>query len=67
MLIQAKVKTNQEKFSVSKSNEKWIISVRSAPEQNKANLEIIKELSKQYKSVKIVKGLKSNKKVIVLI
>ncbi|MBI4162463.1 MAG: DUF167 domain-containing protein [Candidatus Aenigmarchaeota archaeon] len=64
MLIQATVKTNQKKFSVEKNGDKWVISVRAAPEHNKANIEIIKELSKEYKNVRIVKGLKSSKKLI---
>lgn len=63
MLIQAKVKTNQPIFNVEKA-EVWTISVKSKPENNKANIEIINELKKQYKSVKIIKGLKSSKKII---
>ncbi len=65
MLIQVKVKTNQPSFSI-KQGDVWFIYVKSKAENNKANIEIIKELSKQYKSVKIVKGLKSNKKFIEL-
>jgi len=63
MIINAKVKTNQPKFSL-KKGEVWIISCTSPAESNKANIEIIKELSKQYKKVRIVKGLKSKKKII---
>jgi len=66
-IIQATVKTNQKKFSVVKTdNNIWIISVRSMPEHNKANIALMKELSKQYKHVRILKGLKSNKKLIKL-
>ena len=64
MLIQATVKTNQKKFSIVKNENNWLILVGAAPEHNKANIEIIKELSKQYKHVRIVKGLKSSKKII---
>ena len=63
MIINAKVKTNQPKFSV-KKGDTWLISCRSRAEENKANIEIIKELSKQYKKVRIIKGLKSKKKII---
>jgi len=66
MIINAKVKTNQPKFSIEKG-EVWIISCTAAAESNKANIEIIKELSRHYKKVKIVKGLKSKKKVIELV
>ncbi len=65
MLIQATVKTSQKKFFiVKKSDSNWSISVKSPPEHNKANIEIIKELFKEYKHVRIIKGLKSSKKVI---
>ena len=63
MIINAKVKTNQSKFSVKKADV-WLISCTSPAESNKANIEIVKELSKQYKKVRILKGLKSKKKVI---
>ena len=65
MRIEVKVKTNQPKFSV-KRNGTWLISCTSPAEKNKANMEIIKELSKHYKKVRILKGLKSKKKVIEL-
>ena len=63
MIINAKVKTNQSKFSIEKG-EVWIISCKAPGEKNKANIEIIKELSKKYKKVRIIKGLKSRKKII---
>lgn len=65
MIINAKVKTNQTKFSV-KKDDVWLISCTSPAERNQANIEIIKELSKEYKKVRILKGLKSKKKVIEL-
>ena len=64
MIITAKVKTNQKKFSTEKKGDVWIISVRSPPEKNRANVEIIRELSKIYGNARIVSGLKSNKKAI---
>ncbi len=64
MIITAKVKTNQKKFSIEKKGDVWIISVRSPPEKNRANIEIIRELSKIYGSARIVSGLRSSKKGI---
>lgn len=69
MIIKARVKTGRDKFSVvaKKESDFWQINVKSRPENNKANMEIIKELSKEYSSVKILKGLKSKEKVIELV
>ena len=64
MIITAKIKTNQKKFAIEKKNDVWTISVKSPPEKNKANIEIVKELSKTYKNVRIVSGLKSSRKKI---
>lgn len=61
MLITARVKTRQKCFSV-KKGEIWQISVRSDAKENKANIEIIKELSKEYRNVRILSGLKSKEK-----
>jgi len=63
MIIHARVKTGKSKFSVLKGDT-WAINVTSKPEQNAANIEIIRELSKEYKKVRIIRGLKSRKKVI---
>ena len=63
MIINVKVKPSQPRFSI-KKNGIWLISCTSPAEKNQANIEIIKELSKEYKSVKILKGLKSKKKII---
>jgi uncharacterized protein YggU (UPF0235/DUF167 family) len=63
MIVEAKVKTNQSKFSV-KKNGVWVISCTSPAESNRANVEIIKELSKKFKKVRILRGLKSKKKFI---
>ncbi len=45
----------------------FYINVRGVSEANKSNLEIVKFFTRKYKSpVKIVKGLKSKKKLILL-
>ncbi len=64
MIIHAKVKTRQKSFKIDKKGDIWVISVTSPPEKNKANIEIIKELSKIYGSARIISGLKSDKKKI---
>ncbi len=64
MIITAKVKTHQKKFSIERKGDVWVISVTSPPEKNKANIEIIKELSKIYGNARIISGLKSEKKRI---
>lgn len=63
MIINAKVKTGQKHFSVVKG-EIWHITTKAKAEKNKANHEIINELSKEYTSVKIIRGHSSSRKVI---
>ena len=76
MIIHTKVKTSQKTFRIEKTSEKadirgsaagivnWTISVKSAPENNAEKKEIIKELYKEYASVRIVWGLKSKNKIL---
>ena len=46
----------------------YIISIKARPENNKANIQIVKFLSKLLKKkVKIVSGLKSREKIIEII
>ncbi len=65
MIVKAKVKTGKNEFSITKGGV-WTINVKSEPKNNEANLEIIRELSKKYNSVRIIKGLKSKEKIIEL-
>jgi uncharacterized protein YggU (UPF0235/DUF167 family) len=65
MIISAKVKTNQPKFAFEKGDV-WKISVRSSPEKNQANRELVFNLSKIYSGVRIVSGVKSKIKKIEL-
>ena len=65
MIIKAKIKPNSKEFKIVKGKE-WTIYVKSKPEQNKANLEIIKELSKKYGSCKIIRGKNSKNKTIYI-
>lgn len=65
MIVNAKIKTGQRHFEIQKG-EIWAISVKAQPKNNQANFEIIKELSKTYKKVRIIRGLKSSRKIIEL-
>ncbi len=60
------VHTNKKKTEIiGKKEDKIIINIKAKPENNEANKEIIKFFSKYYqKPVKIVRGLKSNKKML---
>ena len=65
MLVKVKVKAGMKKFRIEKG-EIWLISVKAPAEKNMANMELLKELSKLYENVKIVKGAKAPKKLIFL-
>ena len=66
--LKIKVKPRQKETKIiSQSEDEIIVAVKSPPEKNKANLEIIKFLSKHFKiKVRIIKGLKSKNKLIDL-
>ena len=61
-----KVKPNKKKTEILKITENNIImNVKAPPENNKANIEIIKFLSKYFnKKIKIIKGQNSKNKII---
>lgn len=72
IIIYLQVKTNKKKFLIENiEDNKYIIHINSIPINNKANKEIINELSKYFKVNKnqiiIIKGLKSNNKIIKII
>ena len=64
MLVEAKVYANAKKFKLELDKNTLVIYTKSPPENNKANSEIVKELTKRYGSCRIVKGLKSKKKLL---
>jgi uncharacterized protein (TIGR00251 family) len=65
MIIEAKVKANQPEFKVEKSEGLIIIHVTNPPAEGRANIEIIRELSRLTGgSVYILRGSKSRKKTI---
>ena len=64
-MLEIKVSTKKNVFSIRVDEEQLLIDVKSSPEKGKANLEIIKELSRLLKSeVRIVKGMTSKVKII---
>ena len=65
MEVIVKANSKKEKVEFNKEKNLYIVSVKSEAKNNKANLDVIKLMSKFLKKpVKIVKGFKSKKKVI---
>ena len=65
MIINIKVKPNSKKQEVKKVGENYIVNLKSKPEDNKANIELIKLMKKSLgKDIKIIKGLKSKNKIV---
>lgn len=65
-VIEVKVKTNSPEPKIVEKDGKITVYVKAMPEGNKANMEIIKLFSKKYKDVRILRGLKSSKKLLGL-
>ena len=63
------VKSNAKKTLIKnydKEKDVYFVDVSKVPENNKANIEIIRFFSKlTNKNVKIIKGLKNNKKTLI--
>jgi len=67
VILEAAVKAGAGSFSVSQKDGFLEIRTKSPAEGNKANQEIIKELSKLFgKDVRILRGLKSKRKEILV-
>lgn len=65
MIIRVKVKPNSCEQDIQKIGEEYIVRLKSAPENGKANIELIKFLKKYFGAdVKIKSGLSSRKKII---
>ena len=67
--IKVIVKPNSPKNKIKEiSKETYNLEIKAKPENNKANIEIEKFLSKHFKKdAKIISGLKSKKKIIRLV
>jgi len=70
MIIKIKVKPKSKKESVEIEGEKIVVCVKEPPEDNKANIAVIKSLAKHYnisqKSIKIKSGLRGKIKIVEL-
>ena len=66
MILKIKVKPNSEKQEIEKIDEEnYKISLKSKPEDNKANIELINLLKKHFgKDIKIIKGLRNRNKIV---
>lgn len=70
MKIKVKVRPCSGKQEIKEDSNLLLVSLKSAPENGKANSELIKILKKYFKNkinfqdIKIIKGLNSRKKVI---
>ena len=66
MRLKIKVQPNSGRQEIQKiSEEEYKVFLKSSPEDNNANIELIKILKKEFKKdIKIVSGLSSRKKVV---
>jgi len=66
MIIEVKVRPNSKEQEIVKISEnEYKISLKEKAEDNKANIELLKLLKRQFdKEVRIVKGLKSRNKIV---
>ncbi len=65
MIVEASVVPNSRNFSISVKEGRLKIRLSSPPENNKANIELIKELSGRLgRTVRIISGLSSRRKRI---
>jgi len=63
MIVEVTVMPNSKRFSVSVKNGRVKISLRGPPEHNKANIELVSELSKELGApVRLLSGQTSRKK-----
>ena len=63
MIIEISVAPNSKRFAITQKDGRLKISLRSPPENNKANLELIKELSSLLgRPVRIISGQTSKRK-----
>ena len=67
VILEIKVKTNSPESKLYKKDSQLILEIQSPPENNKANMEIMKELGRLFNSqVKILSGFKSKNKVLLI-
>ena len=65
MIIKVKVKANSGKQEIIKDNGNYIAYLKSAPENNKANIELLKLIGKHFKKTARIKtGIRGRNKTI---
>ncbi len=65
MIIKVKVKPNSGRKDVIRKKDEYMVYLKSRPENNKANIELIKLLKKHFdRPVKIKSGRSSREKII---
>jgi len=65
MKIKIKVKPNSREQKIVKKADSYLVYLKSRPENNRANIELVKLLKKYFdRPVKIKSGLSSRKKVV---
>ena len=65
MIIKIKARPNSKKQEIKEENGIYIVKLKSSPENNKANIELIKLLKKYFnKSLKIKSGFKGRNKTV---
>jgi len=66
-IIKIKVKPASKKQEIKKQGDSYLVWLKSKPENNKANLELLNLLKKHFnRQVRIIKGIKSRKKFVEL-
>ena len=67
IIILLTVKPNQTKFRITRAKDKLMVCLKSKPEKNKANTELVNMLKKAFKKpVSIISGQKTKTKKIVV-
>ena len=66
MLLKVKVNPNIGKSELVEMKGELFAFLKSPPDKGRANAELVKLLSKQYSSVRIVKGLKKRVKTVLV-
>ena len=65
MIIKIKVKPNSSEQSIEKLGEEYLVKLKSRPEDGKANVELVKLLTKYFGSeVRIKSGFSSRRKIV---
>ena len=66
--IKVRVKANSDANDITKHRDHYEVRLKAAARDNKANLELIKLLNKTFKrKAKIVSGLRSKEKLVMLV